>query len=545
LTALLQEYVSRQADARPDAVALAMDGERMTYGELEAESNRLARMLQELGCRRGDRVCLFLPKSIPAIVAEIATLKADCAYVPIDTASPAVRVEKIVRAAEPKLLLVASPAVKLLDEVLAAGELGDIPVGTLEREPVEGELVRSAFSAAEVASAAPEPLGWENSSDDPAHLLFTSGSTGAPKGVVISHANVIAFVEWATSYFGTGPEDRISGHPPLHFDLSTFDIYGTFLAGAQLQLVPASANLLPQKLARLIQDAELTQWFSVPSTMTFMAKFGVVRPGVFPSLERVLWCGEVLPTPILIQWMQALPGVEFTNLYGPTETTIASSFYAVPSIPASETDAIPIGTPCDGEELLVLDESLERVAPGEIGDLFIAGVGLSRGYWRDEEKTAAAFVPDPRSEDPAARIYRTGDLARVGEDGLVYFLGRADSQIKSRGYRIELGEIETALNAFDELGETAVVAIDTGGFEGTMICCAYAPAGGASVEPPQLREKLAKLLPSYMLPSRWASLDVLPKNVNGKIDRRGLRDLFETREAVAAANRAAGSLVSG
>ena len=193
----------------------------------------------------------------------------------------------------------------------------------------------------------------------------------------------------------------------------------------------------------------------------------------------------------------------------------------------------------------MLNEALEPVDSGEVGDLFIAGVGLSRGYWRDEEKTAAAFVPDPRSQDPAARIYRTGDLARVGDDGLVYFLGRADSQIKSRGYRIELGEIETALNAFEELGETAVVAIDTGGFEGTMICCAYAPAGGASVEPPQLREKLSKLLPSYMLPSRWASLDVLPKNVNGKIDRRGLRDLFEPREAVAAANRAAVSLVSG
>jgi acyl-coenzyme A synthetase/AMP-(fatty) acid ligase len=200
----------------------------------------------------------------------------------------------------------------------------------------------------------------------------------------------------------------------------------------------------------------------------------------------------------------------------------------MPEIPAGETDPIPIGVPCAGEELLVLDESLQPVPAGEVGDLFIAGVGLSPGYWRDEEKTAAAFLADPRGE---GRIYRTGDLARVGEDGLVYFLGRADSQIKSRGYRIELGEIETALNAFEELSECAVVGVDTGGFEGTAICCAYAPAGGATVEPPGLRDKLSKLLPSYMLPTRWASLDVLPKNVNGKIDRRGLRDLFEAREA--------------
>jgi non-ribosomal peptide synthetase component F len=335
---------------------------------------------------------------------------------------------------------------------------------------------------------------------------------------------VVAFVEWAVDYFGTKPTDRVSGHPPLHFDLSTFDIYATFLAGAQLHLVPASANLVPHKLAELIRTAELTQWFAVPSTFTFMAKFGVVKD--FPSLERVLWCGEVLPTPILLEWMRAVPHARFTNLYGPTEATIASSYYTMPGPPASETDPIPIGVPCAGEELLVLDGQLQPVPSGEIGDLFIAGVGLSPGYWRDEEKTSAAFLSDPRT-DGDARIYRTGDLARIGEDGLVHFLGRADSQIKHRGYRIELGEIETALTALEELNEVAVVGVDTGGFEGTSICCAYAPKAGADVEPAQLGAELRKVIPPYMLPGRWLSLEVLPKNVNGKIDRRGLRELFE------------------
>ena len=234
---------------------------------------------------------------------------------------------------------------------------------------------------------------------------------------MITHANVAAFVEWAVDYFGTKPADRISGHPPLHFDLSTFDIYGTFLAGAELHLVPAVANLVPHKLAELIRSSELTQWFAVPSTFTFMAKFGVVQPDAFPSLERVVWCGEVLPTPVLIEWMRAVPQASFTNLYGPTEATIASSYYTLPAIPENETDPIPIGVACAGEELLVLDEKLEPAPAGEIGDLFIAGAGLSPGYWRDEEKTAAAFVPDPRAE--GERIYRTGDLAKVQEDGLV------------------------------------------------------------------------------------------------------------------------------
>jgi amino acid adenylation domain-containing protein len=528
VTALLQEYVTRQAAARPDALALVMAGERMTYGELEAASNRLARLLREAGCRRGDRVCLFLPKSISAIVAEIATLKADCAYVPIDTASPAPRVEKIVQAAGPALMLVTAPAATLLDEVLALGGVGDVPVGSLD-----GAREGARFAAADVEAQSAEPLAWESSSGDPAHLLFTSGSTGTPKGVVIEHRNVIAFVEWATSYFGTSADDRISGHPPLHFDLSTFDIYGTFLAGAELHLVAPGANLLPHKLAELIRDSQLTQWFSVPSVMTYMAKLDVIGHRDFPALRRVLWCGEVLPTPILIHWMERLPHATFTNLYGPTEATIASSYHTVAEIPASETDPIPIGVPCAGEELLVLDERLRAAPTGEIGDLYIGGVGLSPGYWRDQEKTRAAFVQDPRSSDPDVRIYRTGDLAKVTDDGLVHFLGRADSQIKSRGYRIELGEIETALSALGEIRECAVVGVDTGGFEGTAICCAYAPAAGVEVEPPDVRERLRRVLPSYMLPARWLVLEALPKNVNGKIDRRSIREHFE-QEATAA-----------
>jgi amino acid adenylation domain-containing protein len=527
VTALLQEYVARQADSRPDAVALVMNGERLTYGELEQASNRLARMLVEAGCRRGDRVCLFLPKSPAAIVAELGVLKADCAYVPIDTASPAPRVQMIVESAEPRTILVTASVSKLLDEVLALGVDGAAPVGSLDDEPIAGESFASQFSGTDVSALAGEPLAWANSSDDLAHILFTSGSTGTPKGVVITHANVIAFVEWATSYFGTGPSDRISGHPPLHFDLSTFDIYGTFLAGAELHLVPPSANLLPTKLAEFIRTAELTQWFSVPSTMTYMAKFGVVEPGAFPSLERVLWCGEVLPTPILIHWMRALPDIPFTNLYGPTEATIASSYYTVPECPQSDTESIPIGTPCAGEELPVFDEHLNPVPPGEIGDLYISGVGLSPGYWRDEEKTQAAFVQDPRSSDPNACVYRTGDLAKVTDDGLVHFLGRADSQIKSRGYRIELGEIETALNALDDIQECAVVGVDTGGFEGTAICGAYAAVAGATVEPTHVADRLRAVLPSYMLPTRWLVLNALPKNVNGKIDRRSIREHFE------------------
>ena len=241
-----------------------------------------------------------------------------------------------------------------------------------------------------------------------AHILFTSGSTGVPKGVVIEHRNVTAFLDWASAHFQPRASDRISGHPPLHFDLSTFDIYGTLGAGAELHLVPAAANVHPRSLAAFIRDAELTQWFSVPSVLTYLAKFDVVAQDDFPALERLLWCGEVLPTPVLAHWMDRLPHVRFTNLYGPTEATIASSFHDVPERPADEREPVPIGVACDGEELLVLDEEDGDRARSAIA----RGAGLSPGYWRDEEKTAQAFVADPRGG--GGRVYRTGDLGRVG-----------------------------------------------------------------------------------------------------------------------------------
>jgi amino acid adenylation domain-containing protein len=526
MNALLQDYAARRAESHASDVALVMDEERHTYGELEAQSNRLARLLTDEGCRPGDRVCLFTPKSPAAIVAMHAILKAGGAYVPIDPASPAPRIAKIVDAAEPRLVLAAASAVPVLDELAAAGQVR-VRVGSLSDPPVAGERFTAAFAPRDWVSLPIEPPQRRGAPDSMAHILFTSGSTGTPKGVVITHANVIAFIEWAVSYFGIRASDRTSGHPPLHFDLSTFDIYGAFAAGAELHLVPPELGVDPHRLAALIRDSELTQWFSVPSALTYMAKFDAVSQDDFPALERLMWCGEVLPTPILVHWMKRLPHVRFTNLYGPTEATIASSYHTVTQCPADPAQPISIGVACANEELLVLDEERRPVPEGEIGEIFIGGAGLSPGYWRDEEKTRAAFVQDPRPGHAGRRIYRTGDLGRVGDHGRIEFLGRVDSQIKSRGYRIELGEVEAALNAIAEIRECAVVGVDTGGFGGTEICCAYAPVEGRTVARTDLRTALLKVLPPYMVPLRWREYDRLPKNVNGKIDRRAIRERFQ------------------
>lgn len=523
MTRLLHHWLREQADLCPRAAAVVLGNERVSYGHLEETSNRLANALIETGCRPGDRVAFLLGKSPLALVVIHAILKAGGVYVPVDPAGPAARVSRILRAAEPRVLLATTDNRKLVRSMMAATEDGP-NVGTVWLDgDSEDDPAPTAFTPGELNSMPAEPPGVPRRADDPAHILFTSGSTGAPKGVTITHTNVIAFIEWARTYFGISSDDRLSGHAPLHFDLSTFDLFGAMSAGAELHLVPPRLNVLPNKLADFIRQSRLTQWFSVPSVLSYMAKFDVVKQDDFPDLRRLMWCGEVFPTASLIHWMERLPHVRFTNLYGPTEATIASSYHTLEAPPSSPTEPVPIGRPCAGEDLLVLDGERRAVPPRTVGDLYIAGSGLSPGYWRDREKTDAAFIRWAGDDGAERRLYKTGDLAWGDEAGLVYFVGRADSQVKSRGYRIELGEIEAALNSLKILRECAVVALDSEGFEGSLICCAYAPADEGAT-PSVVAGLLRDLLPAYMIPAHWLELDGLPKNVNGKIDRPRLRE---------------------
>jgi amino acid adenylation domain-containing protein len=515
MTNLLQDYVTRTAQTSPDSDAIVMGSDRWSYRDVDRFSNNLARRLQASCCGRNDRVALYMPKSPRSIASIIGILKAGCAYVPIDVSGPAARASRIIESAEPGVMLVDETTRQSLEDIGCGGVLLD--VSTI------------GFESSGCVQTAGER-------DDAAYILYTSGSTGVPKGVVITHGSVISFVEWAIEYFQITREDRMSAHPPLHFDLSVFDIFGAFAAGAGLHVPPTAINISASAAADFIRSSQLTHWFSVPSLLTFMAKFDAVQSNDFPTLKRVLWCGEVLPTPVLRHWMLRLPHVRFTNLYGPTETTIASSYFTVEKVP-EPADEIPIGTACSRETMLILDEHLRPVKTGTVGNLFIGGAGVSPGYWRDPGKTEQCFIADPFASCPSARLYRTGDLARADREGRIYFVGRNDSQIKSRGYRIELGEIETVLNTIPGLKESAIVAVATDGFENQAICCAYSTMD-PDVSPAAVRSLLRKTLPNYMLPSRWLKLEELPKNANGKVDKPFLRDLFREQISKPAGTRA-------
>lgn len=523
MSAPLHSWIADAAQRAPDAVAVVGEDRTLTYGEIDDFSSRLATVLRASGCAPGDRVALLQPRSALAVASLVGVLKAGCAYVPLDVGGGACRVADMIRQCEPRVALLAGVGPGVVDDLDLRGTLGAVQLAWLDDGPAPFE--HPAFGTADIATA-PVDAPYHARPEDLAYILFTSGTTGRPKGVPITHRNVRAFIEWAVEYFQLGPSDRLSGHTALTFDLSTFDVFATFAAGAELHQVPRTVRMMPHEVGGFIDERALTLWFSVPSQLSYVARFDGLAGHALGSLRHVAWCGDVLPPANLCYWKRRLPGVAFTNLYGPTEATVASSYYRVPDDFDDPAADVPIGVACAGEELLVLDEEHRPTEPGEVGDIYIKGVGLSPGYWHDPERTDACFLPAPGANGTGERMYRTGDRGRLLADGTVAFLGRADFQIKTAGYRVEPAEVENAILQLGDVAACAVVAVDDDGIPGTVVGCAYVPRNGEPIRPGEVKKRLLQSLPPYMIPTRWLRLEELPVDSRGKIDRRHARTLL-------------------
>lgn len=516
---LLPHLLRRSAERFPERDAVVMDRQVLSYAALDEASGRFARSLQERGVRKGDRVALWLPKCPEAVVALYGAMRAGAAYVPIDPGAPPPRLAYILRdCAAAALVTRADRAEQLRDAVRGAPSLRGVWYADADREAVAFDGVPGIGwpEIAQMPAQANDPDAIEQ---DLAYILYTSGSTGEPKGVMLSHRNALAFVDWAAETFAVGPDDRLANHAPFHFDLSVFDLFAASRAGAAVYPVPPRLSPFPAAIARMYAERRLTIWYEVPSSLILFLGSGDLGSLDLSSLRVLLFAGEVFPSKYLRQIMAMLPGVRFANLYGPTETNVCT-WYDVTEPPAGD-EPIPIGKPCANCEAFILDEQRRPVADGEVGELWVRGPTVLRGYWGNPERTAATVADLPITEGFADRAYRTGDLVRCLPGGDLQFLGRRDHQVKTRGYRVELGEIETALLKHPAVAEAVAIAVPdpeiTHRLRAVVVLRAERQASAA-----ELMQHCAETLPRYMVPEAVDFRPEFPRTSSGKIDRRAL-----------------------
>jgi amino acid adenylation domain-containing protein len=509
---LLHHLLRRSAESDPDRVAVEDLDRRLTYAELEERSNRFANLLIEAGVGSGDRVGLYLEKSLEAVVAIYGTLKAGAAYVPLDPRAPASRLAYIARDCEIRVAASAPAMSAAWAELRGLGAPLETVVVDETADRVDAGV--RVLTARDIDRMDPGTPGVPAVDLDLAYILYTSGSTGSPKGVMLSHLNALTFVRWAVDRFEVARTDRLSNHAPLHFDLSVFDLYAAASAGAAVVLVPPELSVFPVQIRDFIRERELTIWYSVPSILSMLTVRGGLVEGDLPRLRTILFAGEVFPTKYLRRLMELLPHVGFFNLYGPTETNVCT-YFPVPRLPEDQTEPVPIGRAIDDVEVFAVDDAGESVAPGEVGELLVRGTSVMRGYWGDAERSARAISRNGLGDD----VYRTGDLVRQDAGGDYRLLGRRDHQIKSRGYRIELGDIEAALYAHPGVVEAAVVAVPDPFVTNRIRASVVAHDG---VTERDLVRFCSELIPHYMIPEEIELRDSLPQTSTGKVDRQAL-----------------------
>ncbi|MFT5770281.1 MAG: D-alanine--poly(phosphoribitol) ligase subunit 1 [Lysobacterales bacterium] len=482
----------------PEAPALWQDGHTFSYAELGDLSRRVAGWLEQAGVETGSRVGVLAGRGVTAFAGILGACWAGCAWVPLNPAHPVGRLNALLQRAELDALIVDKAGASLLPELES-----------------HSRVLGPELSLAKAVDYPPVP----RKGDDLAYLMFTSGTTGVPKGVMITHSAIDHFLVVMQERYSIGPADRVSQFFELTFDLSVFDIFMSLGNGATLCVLPELLRLGP---AGFIREQKLTVWFSVPSAIVLMDRFGQLKPGVFPDIRLSLFCGEPLPAEPVIKWKTAAHDSVVENLYGPTEATLACLLQPCsPEIPVTpERGSVAIGHPYPGMKAAILNSEEHFVHPGEPGELLLAGPQLAAGYWRDGSLTDERFITLD-----GTRWYRSGDLARQDEDGCFHHLGRTDNQVKILGHRVELEEIDKHLRDACQSDSAMAVAwpVKHGSAQGIV-----AFITGSDLSVAEIREGMTKRVPEYMVPRQVRFLESLPLSSNGKFDRKALVDLLKT-----------------
>jgi amino acid adenylation domain-containing protein len=497
----IHEGFERQVRLTPDAVAAELGDDRVSYAELNAQANRIARRLRELGARAEVLVGVSMAPSLRRPAVLLGIMKAGSGYVPLDPALPAERLS----------FMMADTGMP----VVVADEAGAqaLPETTARVLPIDDEWDR-------IAKAEAEDPHYPVQSSNVAYVIYTSGSTGQPKGVVVEHRHAVNFLLGMLGPWQVGPADRVLQFASLNFDVSVMDMFMTLLSGARAVLAPKETLLSPPRLADLIRDRKVTFACLPPAVVSLLTG------EQFPDLRILLSAGEELSADLVRRWLR--PGLHFYNGYGPTEAAIGSTFMEIDG----SVFPPPIGRPKPNYQAYVLDPQLNPVPVGVVGELHVGGAGVTRGYLNAPELTGRRFIPDPFRRIEGARLYKTGDLVRRNPDGTLVFVGRIDGQVKIRGLRVELGEVEAALAAHPAVAQAvAVVAPDRAG-QPQLAGYVRGVPGSAPVGSAELRRHLAQRLPVYMVPTYLLSVDAIPLTSNGKVDRAALPPIDSADSAV-------------
>ena len=492
-------------------------GAGLTYGALAARAGQLARVLMERGVARGDRVGVFANKGLHSAVAMYGIMRAGAAYVPLDPQAPVDRLALIAKDCGIAHLVSEPSKSATIRAIIAAG----VPLHTVIGFDAGSETTGFGVSWEQVFTTQSMETVAGATEQDLAYILYTSGSTGVPKGVVHTHRSARAFAEMAATTYGLRADDRVTNHAPLHFDLSTLDFFATAIGGATTVIVPEAYTRLPASLSQLLEQERVSVMYAVPLALTQLVLHGALDQRDLSALRWIIFAGEPFPPKHLRALMRTLPHARFSNIYGPTEVNGVTHFM-VPPVDTLSDDPLPIGRPFDGITLLTVDEQGEPVAPGQTGELWVHSPTTMVGYWGRPDLDASAFAVKPGEGDGELVYHRTGDLVRADDDGVLHFLGRKDRQIKTRGYRVELDEVESVLMTHPLIEAAAVYGVPDA-IGTTAIEAAIVLLPGTTTTTSDLVAHAARLLPRYALPEHVQIVDALPRTATEKIDRSALR----------------------
>lgn len=495
------EFLESTARYLPDKVAFTDNTREATFAETMAHAKSIGTYLAKCGSRRP--VAVLIEKTVNCIDVMLGAMYANDFYIVVDVHSPQDRIENILSTLKSPLVVTDMGSEALAKSIGCKYFLYEDMVGT----PVnEDKLTAIRLAMCDM---------------DTAYILFTSGSTGMPKGTVISHRALISYVNWVTEEFHFDETTVFGSQTPLYFSMSVTDFYSTIKCGCTFHIIPKQHFSFPLNLIAFLNEKKVNTIYWVPTAISILSNwkaFAVAKP---EYLKTVLFAGEVMPTKQLNYWIKNLPSdITYANLFGPTETTDICTFYVV-NREFADDESLPIGTHCDNCDVFIVNNDGKLAAEGEEGELYARTTFMADGYYRNPEKTAEAFVQNPLNDCYPERVYRTGDIVRYNELGEIIYITRKDFQIKRMGYRIELGEIEAGANSVEKVKACACIYDK----EADLLVLIYE---GAIKDPNKILDAVKNKVPPYMTPDRVLRIKEMPKNANGKIDRKALKDIYKT-----------------